>query len=250
MRKILSLVTMSFLVLNMVPSQCVSAQEEIKVKYNNKQLQLDAQPYVKGGRTLVPFRKVLEAFGVEVSWNGEEQTITAKKTTTEIYLKIGVNYAYVNGSKVNLDVSPEITGGRTFVPLRFISENLGAEVKWDGTNKIVSIENSSNTYKLNQEGAYKDVKFSINKIDSSSESGVLKIIGKINFDAKDMVLEVADDYGYVLPAKIVTTGKSGDMINFEGEALLPGCHNFIGKYIVIKQLNSEQKLVKIAEYQL
>jgi len=239
-----------FIALSSLPLQQVNAQGEITVKFNDKKLEFDVKPYVKDGRTLVPFRKILEEFDTEVSWDGEKQIVTAKKNTTEIYLKIGVNYAYVNGSKVNLDVPPEISGGRTFVPLRFISENLGAEVSWEGSTNTASITYNNNTYKIGQQGSYKDLMFNISKIDTSSEPGYLTVIGKLSFDIKDAVIEVADDYGYVLPADIIVTGKTDNMNNIEGKVSLPGCHNFIGKYLVIKKLNSEKKLVKIAEYEL
>lgn len=235
---------------NILPFQLAFAQSEIKVKFNDSELLFDAKPYVKDGRTLVPFRKILEAFGAEVSWDAGKEVVSAKKKTDEIYLKLGVDYAYVNGSKVSLDVAPEVANGRTFVPLRFIGENLGAEVNWDNSTGTVSITYNDAAYKVGQEGIYKDLKFSINKIDTSSEPGVLKLSGQVNFDTKGIVLEVADDLGYVLPAEIVTSSKLGDINNFEGKVSLPTCHNFIGKYLIIKKPNSANKLVKIAEYDL
>jgi hypothetical protein len=236
--------------LSLLSLQVLFAQGEITVKINDKKLTFDAEPYTKEGRTLVPFRKILEELGTEVSWDSEKQIVTAKKNATEMSLKIGINYGYVNGNKVNLDVPPEIYGGRTFVPLRFISENLGAEVNWEGSTNTVFITYNNNSYKLGQEGSFKDHRFSISKIDTSSEPGVLKVIGKFNFYANDTILEIADDYGYILSAEIVTISKSGDMNNIEGKVSLPGCHNFIGKYVVIKKPNSEKKLVKIAEYEI
>jgi hypothetical protein len=233
-----------------MPVYNVYAGAQITVKYNDKKLVFDSSPYTKDGRTLVPFRKILEEFGTEVSWDSENQVVTAKKNSTEVSLKIGIKYAYVNGSKVSLDVPPEISGGRAFVPLRFIGENLGAEVNWESSTNTISITYNNNSYKVGQGGSYKDLKFSISKIDTTSERGVLKVIGKLNFNAGDVVLEIADEYGYVLPADIAITGKSGGMNDIEGRVILPGCHNFIGKYLVLKKANSEKKLVKIAEYQL
>ncbi|MCX7745351.1 MAG: copper amine oxidase N-terminal domain-containing protein [Clostridia bacterium] len=252
MKKYLSSMILILALFNLAPifQQQVYAQNEITVNYNGKQLEFDAKPYVKQGKTLVPFRKILEAFGAEISWDKEEQIITAKKNTTEIYLRIGIQYGYVNGSKVSLDVPPEISGGRTFVPLRFISENLGAEVKWNGLNKTASIEYVNHTYKLGQEGTYKGLKFKIDKLDTTSESGVLMITGKVSSGNKDMVLEVADDYGYVLPAEIDIKGQSGEMDHWQAKVYLPGCHNFIGKYLVLKKPNVENKLIKIGQYEL
>ena len=44
--------------------------------------------------------------------------------------------------------------------------------------------------------------------------------------------------------------KDGDKYSIETEIYLPGCHNFEGKYLVLKFKNDEQKLIKIAEYML
>lgn len=114
-------------------------QDNIKVLYNGSQLAFDVNPYIKDSRTLVPFRKILETLGATVSWDESSKKVIAQKGSTQIQLKIGSREAMVNGKGVSLDVSPEISGGRTFVPLRFVSENLGASVSWDGNSKSISI---------------------------------------------------------------------------------------------------------------
>ncbi|MGN0180949.1 MAG: copper amine oxidase N-terminal domain-containing protein, partial [Candidatus Ornithomonoglobus sp.] len=51
----------------------------------------------------------------------------------------GKNEAFVNDRKVELEAAAEITGDRTFVPLHFVMESLGAQVDWDGDTYTVSI---------------------------------------------------------------------------------------------------------------
>ena len=58
---------------------------------------------------------------------------------TEIALKVGHQYAEINGGWHRLDAAPYLRNGRTMVPLRFISEALGADVQWDGELKTISI---------------------------------------------------------------------------------------------------------------
>jgi hypothetical protein len=63
-----------------------------------------------------------------------------------IKLQIGNKIAYVDGNELTLDVPPQIINGRTMVPVRFISEGLGAEVGWDGATKTVTITMDSIDY--------------------------------------------------------------------------------------------------------
>jgi len=61
--------------------------------------------------------------------------VTAKGNGIEMTLYIGGKIAIVNGEEKELDVPAEITDDRTFVPLRFVSENCGAVVAWDDSTK-------------------------------------------------------------------------------------------------------------------
>ena len=67
-----------------------------------------------------------------------------------VNMQIGNKTAYVDGVPVSLDVPPQIINGRTMVPIRFVSENLGAEVNWDQDTKTVTIIMDSITYLNNQ----------------------------------------------------------------------------------------------------
>jgi hypothetical protein len=62
-----------------------------------------------------------------------------------IKMQIGSSTAYVNGAAVRLDAPPQIVKGRTLVPIRFVSENLGAGVTWDPNTKTVTIVSTSTT---------------------------------------------------------------------------------------------------------
>lgn len=80
-----------------------------------------------------------------MSWNNNERkvTITLKGTTIELW--IGVKYAKVNGvykfiDSTNTAITPIIIEpGRTMLPLRFVSETLGAKVNWDSGKKEVTV---------------------------------------------------------------------------------------------------------------
>ncbi|HEY3315158.1 MAG TPA: stalk domain-containing protein [Bacillota bacterium] len=111
----------------------------IKVNVNGLQLDFDQKPAMRNGRVLVPLRKIFEALNAKISWDDKTQTATATRGGTTVSVTIGSVDAYVNGKLVKLDQPPMAVNGRTLVPVRFISEAFGAEVKWDGENSKVQI---------------------------------------------------------------------------------------------------------------
>ena len=94
---------------------------------------------VENGTTLVPLRVITEAFGADVVWDGTARQITLNFKGVTILLTIGDINAVVNGAAQQLLLAPRIINGRTFVPLRFISENFGADVQWKQADQSVTI---------------------------------------------------------------------------------------------------------------
>ncbi|MGC9172522.1 copper amine oxidase N-terminal domain-containing protein [Caldisericum sp.] len=87
----------------------------------------------------MPLRFILTSFKANLEWDGIFQIITLTLGNNRMRLQIGNLRADVNGNLKMLPTAPVLVKGVTFVPLRFISENFGADVKWDGTLKAVSI---------------------------------------------------------------------------------------------------------------
>jgi hypothetical protein len=87
----------------------------------------------------VPLRGIFESLGAQVNWDASTRTITATKGDTDVQLGIGDHRATVNGRAVYLDAPAMILGGSTMVPLRFVGEALGADVKWFEATQTVSI---------------------------------------------------------------------------------------------------------------
>ena len=83
------------------------------------------------GRTLIPMRALFERFGAGVVWNGEERTVYEIGSDKLIKLPIGSQTVYVDGEVKELDVPAMIINDRTMVPVRFIAETFGANVKYD-----------------------------------------------------------------------------------------------------------------------
>lgn len=116
---------------------------DIVLNINGGKVELETAPYIAGtGVTLVPLRVISEAFGAEVNWDGETKTVTVVYNGTEIKVVIGSTTATVDGDEAfELEAAPELSAtGNTMVPLRFISEKLGAAVGYDEATAGITVE--------------------------------------------------------------------------------------------------------------
>ncbi len=139
------------LVIVIIFSSIVSLAFELplRVVVNGKKVDFpDAQPFVdENSRTQVPARFVTEALGATVGWNGETKTVTVKRGEKTVEVSIDKNEMYINGEMKWQDTAPRLKDDRTFVPLRFVSEALGAKVEWSGEIRTayIDLEENSNT---------------------------------------------------------------------------------------------------------
>ena len=102
------------------------------------------QPAVlRNNRVLVPLRGIFEGLGATVQWNEATRTVSASKDSTTIVLMIGRSTATVNEQPVGLDAPAQIINGATMVPLRFVSETLGASVQWNARTSTVTVNSGS-----------------------------------------------------------------------------------------------------------
>lgn len=109
----------------------------ITVYLDGVELYFDSQPVIVNQNTMVPMRKIFESLGSAVEWDNKARTVTAIAGNKTLKLTIGSTTAYIDGTKVPLDSPPFIQNDTTFVPLRFVSENLGVDVKWDNSMRRV-----------------------------------------------------------------------------------------------------------------
>jgi hypothetical protein len=109
----------------------------VSVTVNGQPANLNPPPQERAGRVFVPLRGVFEQLGATVVY--DNGTINATGRGHTVSLKIGSQAAIVDGQQQTVDVAPFIIGASTYVPLRFVSQALGASVNYDGTNNIVAI---------------------------------------------------------------------------------------------------------------
>ncbi len=107
--------------------------------------ELDVGPFIVNGSTMIPLRGLLEEMGAQVTWNGKNETIDIDNGQNRIKLQIWSKLVYVYGTtygdlRYTLLNPPMIKDQRTFVPIRFVSEQLGYNVTWDGEAQAVTIE--------------------------------------------------------------------------------------------------------------
>ena len=105
---------------------------------------MDVAPYIDGGYTQMPLRGLLEEMGAEFTWDGEYSKITVKSGPITINMQIfnelvTVTYKTFGEVRYTLRSVPQLKDSRTFVHLRFISENLGYKVTWNADTQEITI---------------------------------------------------------------------------------------------------------------
>lgn len=99
----------------------------------------DVAPVARNNRTMLPIRFVAEALGARVDWDANQQKVTIVRDTLVIEIFLNSDVAFVNGQPVQLDAPAFAENNRTYLPLRFVAENLGAVVEWDSATQTVTI---------------------------------------------------------------------------------------------------------------
>jgi hypothetical protein len=138
MRHVLIFLIVGALAATLTPAP-THAQGTVRVFVDGQLVRFDQPPIVIGARVLVPLRGIFERLGATVEWEAATQTVIAVRDSTVVELVIGQRNARVNDRVVPLDVPAMVVRGRTLVPLRFVSEALGAGVQYQDSTRTVLI---------------------------------------------------------------------------------------------------------------
>ena len=140
MAKMLKQIT-AFLIVFIISTTMITFadQKPITVFLDGRQLEFDVDPTLENGRTLVPMRVIFEALGAEVSWDNDTSTAIAAKDGFTIKITINDMKLYKNDEVIELDVPARLIDSRTLVPVRAVSEGMGANVDWNHDNWQVII---------------------------------------------------------------------------------------------------------------
>ena len=136
--------TLSLILMLVLSSATAFAQSnEIIVAIDSENVEFTAEtghPFVdENSRTLVPFRKALEAYGATVDWNNDERIAVAEKGSVKVEVPIDQKYILINGEQKATDTQAKIVDGRTYLPIRAVIEAFGSSVEWDAALKTVVI---------------------------------------------------------------------------------------------------------------
>jgi len=115
----------------------------LSVTVNGSAVTFNPPPIERAGRVFVPLRGVFERLGASVVYQGGVINATGNNRT--ISLKIGSTAATIDGASKMIDVAPFIIGASTYVPLRFVSEALGAGVNYDSGNQVVALQTTGSS---------------------------------------------------------------------------------------------------------
>ncbi|WP_342476313.1 WG repeat-containing protein [Paenibacillus sp. FSL H7-0350] len=187
----------------MVSKESAFAKSGIRVILYGNPIQEKHSPIMKNNTVLVPFKGIFEKLGFNVSYDSASKTISGQKTGTTIKLVINQNTAWINDTPTILQVAPQIIDGATFVPLRFIGEASGLDVKWYGDSQIVSLYSKQNLFPVSRGGKF----------------GYIDAEGKIVIDYQT---RFTDAYAFNEGLAIVySNAKFDGFINQQGNKVIP-----------------------------
>lgn len=124
-------------------SVLAEGQQKVTIRLNGQELSLPTEAFIANDRTLVPLRGVFEAVDASVLWEPDTKSIFISKEINgemrTIIMQIGYTDVFVGEEQKTIDVAPQIVNDYTYVPLRFVIDELGEQVDWDGATYTVDI---------------------------------------------------------------------------------------------------------------
>ena len=113
----------------------VGVSAQVNVVVDGEKLELKNEAFIEDGRTLIPVRAIFEALDAKVLWFEDRRLVVAFSGNSMLQIGINSDSLYVNDDEIPLDVPARIVDDRTYIPLRAVSEALGAVVDWN-TRKL------------------------------------------------------------------------------------------------------------------
>lgn len=140
----------------------ISTSEKQNILYVNGNVVSDAKVIIKNNYSLIPLRSISEKLGYTVKWDNLTREITISNNENTVIFEINSLTANNNGLLISLDVAPEIISGITYVPIRAVSNCLGAQLDYYTVNStyfplsIISVEGQTPEAKYSVDAA-KDI---------------------------------------------------------------------------------------------
>lgn len=157
-------------------SDIVLTGNEYAIIVNGSGLSLSTPARLEGSTMLVPVRNIAEALGANVTYNPHTESVTAVQGDISVTFRIGSKEVIRNGKTIELSTATVLDGQYTMVPVRFFSETFGTVVKWDGTNRLVTIDHESRL--LPALGSYKNLQKLLKENQTLIERGGMAFSGR------------------------------------------------------------------------
>lgn len=116
------------------------AKQPINIEVNGSKQELEPAPILEKDSVLIPLRSVSNLLGYKVEWHQEQKTAILVGLENRVTLNTTNNKAFKNEVPVEKKVAIKMVNNQIFVPIRFISETIGDQVKWDQNTRTVSIQ--------------------------------------------------------------------------------------------------------------
>lgn len=156
---------------------------------SRRKLKFDTPPVIKENRTLVPVRAISEGFKATVEWVPESKEIIIKKDDKTIVLKLGTNKVVVDGVEKTIDSEAQILSNRTYVPLRFIAEELGTKISYKKETGKIELDDELDEIKDDLEEDIEELKETLQELEEA-----LKDEDKVKLAAlKDKIQELENE---------------------------------------------------------
>ena len=144
MKKSIGLIVI-FIMIFSASSAFAEVDNDVSVRIDDALIKSNDNNYIVNDRVFVLARDVAESLGAIVEWQQETKEVTIRLDNQIISFNIDSFTADVNDEIKVMDAMPFLKNERTYVPIRFLSENLGFSVQWDGINRIVDISSDENS---------------------------------------------------------------------------------------------------------
>ncbi len=126
-----------------IGASAAAVKPEIRIVLDDVPLSFGVAPTIKNNVTLVPFRTIAQALGIDVKWESKTKSVRAQGeingATRKVVLRIGQKKAEVDGKSVTLLSAPLIVNEQILIPLSFFGTQFGAKVGWSSATNTVTI---------------------------------------------------------------------------------------------------------------
>lgn len=124
------------------PTVAVLKVGDKKYTVDGKEYQMDVAPFAIEGRAFLPVRYAAQVVGIPdecIHWDGKTQKVILINGDDTITMTVGSKAMLVNTSVVEMDVAPEVRGGRVFLPIRYLGEVLGADINYNLIRREITV---------------------------------------------------------------------------------------------------------------